>query len=225
MGDPIFQSFLLIVSLPLCLFTIVGNLFVLFGYIFHAPLRTPANAYLVSLAIADLITGLVVFPPTIHYSFVQTWMWGLPTCRIWLVFTFAMFSVTGLHLVAIAVDRYRTVSEGVSYIQRRSMRSVGEKLGLIWIIGFWVTIPVILDWENIVVDPRAEVHCVTKKVPYWVAHFCGGAFVLPAVLIGRIYYKVYGEIKERNKERGKLEGRELTGVTESSSDGVDGGGK
>lgn len=220
MGDVAFKIFLLLVSLPLVTLTIVGNLLVILGYIFHTPLRTPSNAYLVSLASADLLTGLLAFPPTIHYSYVQMWIWGLPTCRFWLVLCFAMYSITAFHLVAIAIDRYRTVTEGITYIQRKSMRSVREKLVLIWTIGLWVTIPVILDWEHISKDPTAEKHCVSRKIPYWVAHYCGASFWFPAIFMGRIYYQVYTEIKGklRNK-RDTLAGKEFSGVTESSSDG------
>lgn len=100
-----FKVFLLLISTPLVFLTILGNSLVIGAWISQKSIRTPSNLYLVSLAIADLITGVFAFPPTVHYSYVQKWIYGLGVCRVWLVMCFAMYSITAFHLVAIAVDR------------------------------------------------------------------------------------------------------------------------
>ena len=40
--------------------------------------------YIVSLALADLIVGLVVMPVSAVYIFTDHWLFGLPLCQFWI---------------------------------------------------------------------------------------------------------------------------------------------
>lgn len=112
--------------------------------------------------------------------------------------------------------RYRTLTEGITYLQRRSLKTVCEKLLIIWILGLWVTLPVTLDWEHISRDPSGQKHCVSNKIPYWVAHYSCSSFWFPALLLVSVYYKVYNEIKTRLRSRVGNHGDHA--ICESSTD-------
>jgi hypothetical protein len=120
--------------------------------------------------------------------------------------------------VAIAIDRRRTLKEGLSYLQRRTYRSVGEKLLLIWILGFWVSTPLILDWENISKDPSGKSHCVSLKIPYFVVYYGCASFWFPGILLIRIYASVYLEIRRRLQAKlGKANDPEKEGTSHGQS--------
>jgi len=189
-SPPIWLTFLIIsISVPMIFLMLVGNLLILLIYFLHRPIRTlPSNLYLVSLAFADFLTGLVVIPAvdsTIH----SKWLYGLPSCKVWLTLTLMTNVVTAFHLVAIAVDRYRTVTEGIPYVQRRTHKSVSEKLVVIWILSLWVMSPLIFDWEHLSMDPSAAHTCVSNKTPHWVVHFSCASFWLPASFLIITYHK------------------------------------
>ena len=40
--------------------------------------------FIVSLAVADLVVGLVVMPISTVYTFTHTWPFGLVLCQLWI---------------------------------------------------------------------------------------------------------------------------------------------
>lgn len=83
--DLFFRKFLLgflLLSLAVC--TIFGNLLVLYALRTEKRLRTVSNLFILSLALADLIVGLVVMPLSTANIILGQWPFSYLLCQIWL---------------------------------------------------------------------------------------------------------------------------------------------
>jgi hypothetical protein len=115
-------AYLCLIILPLMI--ILGNVFVLFAVLVDRKLRaTITNKFIASLAVSDLLLGIVVtpvavyikasqlYPPT-HNPGVQVnndqWPLGAFWCRMHLCTTVFTTTASIVHLVAISCDRYMT---------------------------------------------------------------------------------------------------------------------
>uniref|UniRef100_A0AC34F3S6 G-protein coupled receptors family 1 profile domain-containing protein n=1 Tax=Panagrolaimus sp. ES5 TaxID=591445 RepID=A0AC34F3S6_9BILA len=92
--------------LTLIVFCVVGNLFVILAVLLERDLRSRPQYYLIfSLAIADLLVGLIVTPLGAWSTLSQEWSLGVTLCDFWVSVDVLVCTSSILHLVAIALDR------------------------------------------------------------------------------------------------------------------------
>ncbi|GIY50214.1 5-hydroxytryptamine receptor 2A [Caerostris extrusa] len=128
--------------------TVVGNLFVLAAIIKERNLQTVSNYLVFSLAIADLMVACLVMPMGAQYEVMnQQWVLGATLCELWTSADVLCCTASILHLVAIAVDRFRAVTS-IDYVQHRSERKVGFMIALVWGVAFLVSFAPILGWKD-----------------------------------------------------------------------------
>ncbi len=68
----------------LSLLTVLGNLMVMMSFYVDKKIRQPANYYIFSLAISDLLIGLEGFPLYTLYTVQRQWLLGWFVCDLWL---------------------------------------------------------------------------------------------------------------------------------------------
>ena len=68
----------------LAIFTVFGNLLVLYAIRTEKRLRTVSNLFILSLAFADLVVGLVVMPLSAANIITGQWPFSFLICQIWL---------------------------------------------------------------------------------------------------------------------------------------------
>lgn len=95
------------------------------------------NWLIVSLAVADMLVGLLVMPLTLTYEIVGEWtmgnlkviegkkfrMWkfaGNILCEIWLALDVLFVTASILHICAISLDRYFSVTSPLTYPATRT---------------------------------------------------------------------------------------------------------
>ncbi|GIY33077.1 5-hydroxytryptamine receptor 2A [Caerostris darwini] len=128
--------------------TVVGNLFVLTAIIRERNLQTVSNYLVFSLAIADLMVACLVMPMGAQYEVMnQQWVLGATLCELWTSADVLCCTASILHLVAIAVDRFRAVTS-IDYVQHRSEKKVGFMIALVWGVAFLVSFAPILGWKD-----------------------------------------------------------------------------
>ncbi|XP_050995321.1 trace amine-associated receptor 13c-like [Labeo rohita] len=111
---------LYVAAAAVSLLTVCGNLLVVISVSHFKQLHTPANILIFSLAMSDLLTGLVVMPFHLTLLIESCWTSGSVMC---LVFNFVSFQVTSVsvHTVAlIAVDRFLALSSPFLYSEKIS---------------------------------------------------------------------------------------------------------
>ncbi|CAF2712176.1 unnamed protein product [Rotaria sp. Silwood2] len=118
------------------LLTIGGNLVVLFAFYNDPHLLTPSNNFLLSMAIADLLVGLIAMP---FYSYAQIknfWPFGQFFCKIWLTIDDVATMASVLSIVAITIERYWSINHSVHYRRYTTKTRIRIFSLLIWLIPF-----------------------------------------------------------------------------------------
>ncbi|CAF0727777.1 unnamed protein product [Rotaria sordida] len=116
------------------LLTIGGNLVVLFAFYNDPHLLTPSNNFLLSMAIADLLVGLIAMP---FYSYAQIkgfWPFGQFFCKIWLTIDDVVTMASVLSIVAITIERYWSINHSVHYRRHTTKTRIRIFSLLIWLI-------------------------------------------------------------------------------------------
>ncbi len=68
----------------LSIFTVFGNLLVLYAIRTEKHLRTVSNLFILSLAVADLAVGLIVMPLSAGHIIAGRWPFSSIICQMWL---------------------------------------------------------------------------------------------------------------------------------------------
>ncbi|XP_036451427.1 trace amine-associated receptor 13c-like [Colossoma macropomum] len=95
-------------------------------------LHTPTNLLILSLAVADLLVGLIAMPVNIMGLIDSCWYLGKWACSVVLVIDSSLLSASLCSLVFIAVDRYIAVCDPLLY----SIRITACKTSLFILLGW-----------------------------------------------------------------------------------------
>ena len=132
-----------------CLITITGNTLVICAVLRERYLKSANNYYIVSLAIADLLVGLVVMPfNTIHEMTSSYWFFGQIWCDLWHSFDVFASTASILSLVVIALDRYSAISDPFNYQTRWITQYWIIYIAVIWICSAGISFPAIAYWHH-----------------------------------------------------------------------------
>ncbi|XP_066506545.1 trace amine-associated receptor 13c-like [Hoplias malabaricus] len=110
--------FLFIVLSCISVCTVFLNLLVIISISHFKQLHTPTNLIILSLAVADLIVGLIVMPGNIMQLIDSCWYLGKLVCIFFPLISSLSVFASVLSLVLIAVDRYIAVCDPLLYPSR-----------------------------------------------------------------------------------------------------------
>ncbi|NWU11011.1 5HT1F protein, partial [Cephalopterus ornatus] len=177
----------------LALMTTAINSLVMTAIIVTRKLHHPANYLICSLAVTDFLVAVLVMPFSIVYIVKETWIMGQVVCDIWLSVDITCCTCSILHLSAIALDRYRAITDAVEYARKRTPKHAAIMIAVVWIISIFISMPP-LFWRHQTASRDDE--CIIKHdhiVSTIYSTF--GAFYIPLALILILYYKIYKAAK------------------------------
>lgn len=177
----------------LAVMTTVINSLVMAAIIVTRKLHHPANYLICSLAVTDFLVAILVMPFSIVYIVKETWIMGQVMCDIWLSVDITCCTCSILHLSAIALDRYRAITDAVEYARKRTPKHAGIMIAIVWIISIFISMPP-LFWRHQAASRDDE--CIIKHDHIaFTIYSTFGAFYIPLALILILYYKIYKAAK------------------------------
>ncbi|NXE05137.1 HRH2 protein, partial [Lophotis ruficrista] len=90
---------------------------------------------IVSLAITDLLLGLLVLPFSAYYELAKEWPFGSLLCNIYTSLDVMLCTASILNLFMISLDRYFAVTTPLRYSQLVTPSRVAVGLVVIWTVS------------------------------------------------------------------------------------------
>lgn len=192
-----------LITVPLSVITIIGNILVIVAFKINPLLRTVSSYFLLSLAVADLILGAISMNLYTTYVLIGHWALGNLSCDVWLVVDYVASNASVMNLLAISLDRYLSVTQPLTYRVIRTKKRAALIIGLAWGISFLLWAPAILSWQYIVGERTVpEDQCSVQFLSEPVITFgtAIAAFYLPVSVMVGLYWRVYQETERRSQQ-------------------------
>ncbi|XP_032409554.1 alpha-2A adrenergic receptor-like isoform X2 [Xiphophorus hellerii] len=150
----------------LILLTVFGNVMVVIAVITSRVLKAPQNLFLVSLAFADILVSTLVMPFSLANELMGYWYFGTVWCEIHLALDVLFCTSSIVHLCAISLDRYWSVTKAIEYNLKRTPRRIKCTICLVWALAALISFPPLITMtkkEGGKDNPACKINEVAKK--------------------------------------------------------------
>ncbi|XP_048085850.1 alpha-2C adrenergic receptor [Alosa alosa] len=184
----------------LILFTIVGNVLVVIAVLTSRALKPPQNLFLVSLASADILVATLIIPFSLANELMGYWFFGKVWCDIYLALDVLFCTSSIVHLCAISLDRYWSVTQAVEYNHKRTPQRVKAMIVVVWLISAVISFPplISMDRDDNSGDALAPT-CQLNDVTWYILYSSIGSFFAPCVIMILVYIRIYQVAKKRSR--------------------------
>ncbi|XP_061600768.1 muscarinic acetylcholine receptor M3 [Cololabis saira] len=214
-GHPVWQVVLIVLLTgTLSLVTIIGNILVVVSFKVNRQLKTVNNYFLLSLAVADLIIGVISMNLYTPYLIMGYWAMGNWACDLWLAIDYVASNASVMNLLVISFDRYFSITRPLTYRAKRTTKRAGIMIGLAWLVSLVLWAPAILLWQYVVGKRTVPSNqCQIQFLTEPIITFCTAilAFYLPVTIMSVLYWRIYKETQNRSKELAGLQGSGVRG--------------
>ncbi|XP_036211093.1 muscarinic acetylcholine receptor M3 [Myotis myotis] len=208
-GHTVWQVVLIaVLTGVVALVTIIGNILVIVAFKVNKQLKTVNNYFLLSLACADLIIGVISMNMFTTYIIMNRWAMGNLACDLWLSIDYVASNASVMNLLVISFDRYFSITRPLTYRAKRTTKRAGMMIGLAWVISFVLWAPAILFWQYFVgkrTVPPGECYIQFLTEPTITFGTAIAAFYLPVTIMTILYWRIYKETEKRTKELAGLQ--------------------
>uniref|UniRef100_A0A8C3NP30 Melatonin receptor 1B n=3 Tax=Passeriformes TaxID=9126 RepID=A0A8C3NP30_9PASS len=170
---------------------ILGNLLVILSVFKNRKLRNSGNAFVVSLAVADLVVALYPYPLVLLAIFHNGWTLGETHCK---ASGFVMgLSVIGsiFNITAIAINRYCYICHSFAYDKVYSCWNTMLYVSLVWILTVIATVPNFFV-GSLKYDPRIySCTFVQTASSYYTIAVVVIHFIVPITIVSFCYLRIW----------------------------------
>lgn len=136
---------------------VASNLIIIATYLnFRGPTEV-INYYLLSLAVADLLCGLMIVPLSVYPALTGQWMYGEVLCRLVGYLEVTLWSVTIYTFMWISVDRYLAVKKPLRYETVQTKTRCQCWMAFTWISAAMLCCPPLLGYNTPLFDHEAYI--------------------------------------------------------------------
>nr|XP_055063787.1 trace amine-associated receptor 13c-like [Misgurnus anguillicaudatus] len=173
----------------LSVWTVFMNLLVIISICHFKKLHTPTNMLILSLAVADLLVGLIVMPLEAIRLIETCWYFGDTFCRLFLIIMGLLFSASLSNLVLIAVDRYVAVCHPLLYPQKITMTRTITIICVSWFFSSAYNIAIVFSISHRKYTCYGE--CTIMSAFAWTIADLFLSFLLPCTVIISLYLRIF----------------------------------
>ncbi|XP_030636467.1 LOW QUALITY PROTEIN: 5-hydroxytryptamine (serotonin) receptor 2C, G protein-coupled-like 1 [Chanos chanos] len=129
--------------LVIILLTVGGNILVILAVSLEKKLQNATNFFLRSLAVADMLVGILVMPISL-INILYDYTWPLPNalCPIWIYLDVLFSTASIMHLCAISLDRYVAIRNPIEHSRFNSRTKAMLKIAAVWTISIGISMPI-----------------------------------------------------------------------------------
>ncbi|KAM9800938.1 alpha-2B adrenergic receptor [Neosynchiropus ocellatus] len=189
---PATAAFALAITLMMTV-TIVGNVLVIIAVLTSRSLKGAQNLFLVSLAAADILVATLIIPFSLANELQGYWAFGAIWCEVYLALDVLFCSSSIVHLCAIALDRYLSISRPVSYGARRTASRIKAAIVVVWLISAVISFPPLLSLDK---SEAGEDVCELNDERWYILYSSVGSFFAPCVIMILVYVRIYQIAKQ-----------------------------
>ncbi|XP_027001629.1 alpha-2C adrenergic receptor [Tachysurus fulvidraco] len=185
----------------LILFTIVGNVLVVIAVLTSRALKPPQNLFLVSLATADILVATLIMPFSLANELMGYWFFGHIWCDIYLALDVLFCTSSIVHLCAISLDRYWSVTQAVEYNLKRTPQRVKAMIVVVWLISAVISFPplISMDRSHEGEGGTGEPQCQLNDHTWYILYSSIGSFFAPCLIMILVYIRIYQVAKTRTR--------------------------
>ncbi|KAI7800172.1 trace amine-associated receptor 13c-like [Triplophysa rosa] len=216
------QTVLYLILLSAMIVTILGNSVVIISIAHFRQLQTPTNILVMSLALADLLLGVMVMPLSIIRSVTGCWYYGDAVCLLHSSFDMFLTSVSIFHLIFIAIDRYQAVCHPLQYPTRVTIPVAWVMVLLSWSIAAGYSYGLLYSKANVegLDEFLASIYCMGSCNLFfnalWGAIDTLIAFFLPCSVMIGLYARIFVIARQHVRKIGESNQHEKQSVIKSS---------
>lgn len=201
------------------LFTIVGNVLVVIAVLTSRALKPPQNLFLVSLASADILVATLVMPFSLANELMGYWFFGTIWCDIYLALDVLFCTSSIVHLCAISLDRYWSVTQAVEYNLKRTPKRVKGMIVVVWLISAVISFPPLISLDR---SSTEASQCILNDDTWYILYSSIGSFFAPCVIMILVYIRIYQVAKTRTRTMSEKK-RDVDSPQENGMDRADAG--
>lgn len=178
------------------LVTIVGNILVIIAVLTSRSLKGAQNLFLVSLAAADILVATLIIPFSLANELQGYWAFSSIWCEIYLALDVLFCTSSIVHLCAIALDRYLSISRPVSYGTKRTPARIKAAIIVVWLISAVISFPPLLTLDK---SEGGEEVCELNNERWYILYSTVGSFFAPCVIMILVYVRIYQIAKQHTR--------------------------
>ncbi|XP_041661895.1 trace amine-associated receptor 1-like [Cheilinus undulatus] len=171
----------------LSLVTVCGNLLVMMSIMYFTQLHSPTNYLILSLAVADLLVGVLVFPLSMAFSLSSCLYQEDLFCKVRSSFDVFLSTCSILNLCCISIDRYYAVCQPLTYKAKINHRVAGVMILISWGGSALIGMGILIAGLN---TEKCEDGCFLDLL---MENTVGSvfSFYLPVIIMLCIYLKIF----------------------------------
>ena len=120
---------------------IIGNSLVIVAIFFEYTLQCVQNWFVASLALSDLMIGIIIMPFSLSQEVVGYWLFGAVWCQLHSALDVLLCTASILNLTLIALDRYWSITRAIEYLNFRTETTVTIMICVVWFISGVISMP------------------------------------------------------------------------------------
>ncbi|XP_063086877.1 histamine H2 receptor [Cavia porcellus] len=201
MDFTVYKVTISVILIILILVTVAGNVVVCLAVGLNRRLRSLTNCFIVSLAVTDLLLGLLVLPFSAIYQLSCKWSFSKVFCNIYTSLDVMLCTASILNLFMISLDRYCAVTDPLRYPVLITPARVAISLVFIWVISITLSfLSIHLGWNSrnetskdndTIVKCKVQVNEVYGLVDGLVT------FYLPLLIMCITYFRIFKIAREQ----------------------------